>query len=327
MMLIPTSLGRAIGQARSKSPRTASGSRAQEGTGAEPARDAVRQDRRHPEEHQAEVLRQVPDVLDAPVGVIAERRVPVGLESVQVLVARMEEMARRRDVVGQQQADRDQRAEAGRHGSPRDRAAAADKEEERGAEDHRQSAPCRQARTAIQPRTGGDRTGTPGGATRRRRRPRLYRPRPQPSDDPAASAAFLRRLIGGRRPAGVRDQISITAERDTDGEERRCDGHDMGEEPRGSELGGVPEDRPEREEDRDGQTNPASRRAGGPAPTSTVRHRRRRPPTATARWSVASPKIATTGIRTIAGSGGNGRRPHSPSGSAAASRSGKTSWK
>ena len=48
--------------------------------------------------------------------------------------------------------------------------------------------------------------------------------------------------------------------------------------------------------------------------------------TETARSSVASPNSATTGMRTMAGSGGNGRSPK-PVRLPLASRSGKTSWK
>ena len=95
----------------------------------------VRLDRRRAEQHDPEILGDVARVLDGPREVVAERRVEAGLLLVEELVAGMEEVAGRGEVVEEQRADRDRRSQPGREAPPEPGPAAADEDEERRGEE------------------------------------------------------------------------------------------------------------------------------------------------------------------------------------------------
>jgi hypothetical protein len=169
--------------------------------------------------------------------VVAEVRVEPGLELIEVLVAGVEQLAGRDEVVDEQRGDRDRRAEARREASPAPRPAAADEQEERRPEDDRQ------------PARAGEAEQEPGQELARIDEG----PRPGNGGDCRARAGAgrddRRHVIG--QVVLVERRVRVRPERDSDREEQQEHGQRMGLVPRRRELGGIPEHRPEREEQRD----------------------------------------------------------------------------
>ena len=292
------SRGRAIGHSGSNRPRRAPSAAHRARPGPSAARDVLREDRRQRGEHDPEVLGQVADVLDGPVRVVAERPVAVRLQLVEVLVAGVEELPGRDEVVGEEQPDRDDRPESRRDGPPGERPAASDEHEERRPEDHREAGgagdPEQEPRDELPPVDEGERGAEPGrdlrdGAPDGRPDGRAERPlglasssaasgmasapneRSPPSAIPTATSSGASATTWAKnhvvpRPAAYQTTVpkpkkTVTASRT---------GRPTGRRPRAH------------------QHSPTSI-----APTTTE----------TARSSVATPHSATNGMRTIAGQG------------------------
>ena len=215
-----------------------------------------------------EVLEQVAQVLDAPVGVVAERRVAGRLEPVQVVVGGADQLAGRDDVVDEQAEESGAPAP-----SPADQARPRQpptrrRRTRRTAPRRRPSgAPCRPARTGARPGTGDGRSRTRrrgcGPSSRRgRRRGRGRRP-----DLPAAASALAVDRVHRR------DRVRPDGE--TDGQEGQPDRDDMRLVPGRRDLRREPEDGPEGEEDRRREPHRQARPAAVRSPTSRSRRRRR----------------------------------------------------
>ena len=226
---------------------------------AERVGQASRQEVRRREEHDAEVLGQVARILDGPVGVIAERRVAGRLEAVQVVVGRVEEMAGRDEVVGEEQADRDGRPEAGGPAPPPRTPARPRRAAKNGAaNDDGQPGRAGRGRTGARPtnwrrsmanrRRAGPTVGEPGRAVR-------------PVVGELGLVGLPRiRAEGERRSASsVRPTATMWAWYQVV-----------------ASWAAVPEDRPEGEEDRRREPDRRAGRRGARASTSRARRRSRR---------------------------------------------------
>ncbi len=217
--LMPVSRGTASGHATSNSPRPASGSR-QTGIAliARLSGSVGREDVRRPEQRDPEVLRHVAHVLDRPRLVVAKGRVAGRLEPVQVLVRRVDDATRGDHVEPDQDQDRQRCPETGRPCAPPPIAARADEDEEWRPDHDRQA-------------------GRPGQSEQQpgRELAPVDRESRQPPSSPSGHPTQRRR---------------VAVERHTDRQHRQSDGKDVGLVPGRGVLGGVPEDRPEGEEDR-----------------------------------------------------------------------------
>ena len=272
---MPMSRGIASGQSSSNSPRVAPGRcRAARRSPNAPAR-ASGSDRGRRAGTDPEVLRQVARVLDAPSPGCSRGLVAVGLLLVLVVVARVEDVAGRGHVVGEQQGHRDRRADARRDGAARPRAAAADEHEERRAEHDREARRARDpnSRPASSCRRSSSSNGCRSASASDRAGAGRASGRPRP-----------RRRHPDRRRARRRPRAARNVERD-----------DVREEPGRAELRRVPEHGAEGEEDRRREPDRGGTTARRPSahqasPTSTAPSS-----TETARMSVARPQMATNG--------------------------------
>ncbi len=195
------------------------------------------------EEHEPQVLGEVAGVLEAPVGVVLEVRVEERIEAdlcpVEGLVAGVEEMARRGDVVGEEPQDRQAHPEEGRRRPARPGAASADEEEEGEAEGDGEAG--RRGEAEEDPGADPDWIEGQGGGEE-------APGRPEDVADAERAAPLEARPVG-EGAVGRRDGASVGAEGEADGEEGAGDGDEVSEVPGRAEHGGVPEDGPETEED------------------------------------------------------------------------------
>ena len=242
-------------------------------------------------EHDAEVLGDVAEVLDRPLGVVAERRVAVRLELVLVVVARVQPRAGGELRVQEERRHRDDAADRRRHEAARAGPAAAHEDEERRGEHERQA---RRRRDAEQ---------EPGQDLRAVERPDR---RPPPAGlvvGPFAAAAPSARSsrTSSASARGSWRSATPTASRAAITATRWARYHVL---PTAAAHH---------------QTVPVANRIVVSARTAS---RIRRPPSiqhatptpiaaraaAIASWSTVSPTAATNGSRTSAGRGGNGSR-------------------
>ena len=175
---MPVSRGTASGHVGVEQAANRAGLRAYgDGSTARLSGSATGQDVRQAEQRDPEVLGDVARVLDGPLGVVAKARVAIGLEDVQVVVGRMEDLAGRRDVVEDQREHRQGRAEPGGPASSPPVSRPSRRARRTGRRTRRSAAPCRRARRAGRPRTADDRptaargarSGRPVGGLRDRR--------------------------------------------------------------------------------------------------------------------------------------------------------------
>ena len=238
---------------------------AQEGPVAEAVGDAIGEDHGRREQHDPEILGHVADVLDVPGRVVAERRVPIRLELVEIVIDRGEEMPGRDEVVDQERRDRDGRAEPGRERPAGVRPAASHEDEEWRPEDDGQAG------------RAGDAEQEPGGELPTiDERPGPVETRHQHrglSAEVQIEAAAARRAsarLGTRhriRLIRVSGERSVAPQGDPDRQDGGRQGHHVSEEPGGAEPGRVPEHRPEPEEDRHRQPDgPPDRQAAQQPP-------------------------------------------------------------
>ncbi len=176
-------------------------------------------------EHDPEVLGHVAQVLDGPLGVIAEGRVAGDLEPVLVVVARVDERAGGEERVAQQRRHGQDTADGGGGRAAEARLAAADEHEERRREEHRQA------------RGHRDPQEQPGEDLRAVEGPRGG---PQAGGKPAVGVRVVDGLIGSLwavllvvvdQPARRVRRVPVVPERDADGEQRRVRGDQVGEVP------------------------------------------------------------------------------------------------